>query len=259
MKRILFLLPLLFVLIGFSQSYTETKITNLNAVVWNPNNGSTHAILFLPGLGEEGTAISKLYAVGPAYFLKTGALKPTDYLIAVQPVSGWPNATMMNSIMADILARWPAIKTFSLTGLSAGAAAAFNAVESGKYRGMIKSVVAFSMDRGGAVWPTEPYANIKFWGISGSADSRTWRLRDFVTALKAKGYSAQFTETNSGHSGWNTWYNPTWKDPVTGQNVYQYLSSGSVKPPPVVEPPAKKITKIITIYTDGSVDVKDPS
>lgn len=243
----------------FVGSLTETKIAKLNAVVWNPNNGSTHAIIFLPGLGGEGTTYSRLYSEGLPVYLKNGSLKLSDYVFAIQHPSGWPNAIAVNNMIADVLARYPAIKTIALTGLSAGAAGIFNATEQGKYRSIITSVVAFSMDRGDAVWPTEPYANIKFWGISGNTDSRTWRLRDFVTALKAKGYAAQFTEYNGGHSGWNTYYNPSWKDPATGQTVYEFLSSGSVKPPPVVVPPTKKVTKIITIYTDGTVDVKDPS
>lgn len=261
MKRILFLLPIFFALVGFSQSYTETKIAKLNAVVWNPNNGSTHAIIFLPGLGGEGTTYSRLYSEGLPVYLKNGALKLTDYVFAIQHPSGWPNAIAVNNMIADVLARYPAIKTISLTGLSAGAAGIFNAIEQGKYRSIISSVVVFSMDRGGgsSTWPTNSYMGIKFWAISGKDDPRSVQLKSFTNQLISKGAAARFTEYAGGHCCWNTYYNPTWKDPATGQTVYQYLSSGSVKPPPVVEPPAKKITKIITIYTDGSVDVKDPS
>jgi hypothetical protein len=224
------------------QKLTETKIAGLNAAVWNPTIPSSHAILFLPGLGGEGTTFTKLYSQGLPKFLKNSTLKLDCNVLAVQPIKDWPNAILVNNIIADILARYPNIKTLALTGLSAGAAGIFNAIEQGKYRALITSVVVFSMDRGGNPWPTTPYAKINFWGLCGKSDSRFLELRDFVAKLKSQGYQAQFTEYTGGHCCWDEHYNPA---SANGREIYKFLAGKIVTPPPVVDtpvviPPGKK-------------------
>lgn len=205
----------------------ETKIHNLNAVISIPATPDTskRCAIFCPGLGETGTDILKLYAVGMGKFLKDGTLKPSCVCICFQPSpkNTWPNAIMMDWILDYAVTNYQ-IEKFSLTGLSAGAAGCYKEMAGGKHWAKVDRIVAFSMDMNTpAEWKAERYVNVKFWGICGSTDSRGPKLKAFVADLKARGFDAKYTQYTGGHCCWNTYYNPTWKD-TDGETVYSWLN-----------------------------------
>lgn len=210
----------------------ETTIGGFKAVVWEPATPSTHVEIFCHGRG--GTPTEQ----GPFPHIKSGVYVPKVLVVACQAVTDWPRVDYLEKIITDLIAKY-GVKSIALTGLSAGAAAIYWYMESGKKRDMIKSIVAMSMDKGDDPWTIAHYKNILFWAINGNKDTRyTVTMKKFVADLNAAGGTAKYSEYAGAHNNWHLPYNPNW----VGGNIYTFLDSAAVVPPPVKPPVAPTIT-----------------
>jgi pimeloyl-ACP methyl ester carboxylesterase len=246
MKKILLLL-LLLPLFAAAQ-YREGKINGLNAVIYSPagNKSPLPTIVFFPGIGEDGTNISLLYRNGPAPFLKSGALAPPNMnIICVQPSYGWIPPATTAKILASVRSTVN-VSDMYLTGLSAGAASIFDFLSKTPDHG-IKAIVVMSYKPMADQRDWKEYPST--WGISGDKDSDYGLiLKKMAAELNAIGRPSRFTSYAGGHSGWQTFYNPAWRE--GGYSVYEWMAAHSVpavpeKPEPTKPEPSVKGKRIM--------------
>jgi predicted peptidase len=209
--------------------------------------GKYPVVIFFHGAGEVGTdstAAKSLLNFGPLNFIKSG-WKPDLVIFAIQ-VSYWsPSPDLCKFILdndQDVNPYWDG-KNILWTGLSAGGQRVLEAIAA-KYKGSFV--------------PMSP-AGIDFSRIDFSIPWRVWDFHsntdnvcpykysvDLIDMLnKTFPGSAKLTTYQGGHSGWNTFYNPTYKE--NGLNIYDWSAAGSV---------GKTITQIITVYNDGTIETK---
>ncbi|MEJ7735785.1 MAG: PKD domain-containing protein [Chitinophagaceae bacterium] len=234
---LLFFLFGLFTVHAVSQQ-TLTKINGLNAYVHLPDdyyltNQNYPVIIFFPGVGETGKDETKLLEVGPSKFIHEGhnmqftvnGIQEKPIVISIQPIDPYPQPAFLDLIFNTVVANWRIDPNrFNLTGLSMGGFCADNYVtHSVAYASRVTSIVAMS-----AVIPNNPISNFEFyalgggkwWGFEGTFDNRSMdKIRDVMNA--AVPGSARYTSFIGGHSGWNKWYDPEYKE--EGLNIYEWM------------------------------------
>lgn len=227
------------------------KINGYNVVVYTPDDYTSSkkykAFVFVPGKGETGTTISALYKNGPLFYIKPG-WKPPFIVVAIQPKKDeWISAASIFNVMTSIEALYSLEEKFSISGLSLGGWAALNFAGMGKeYAKKIDAIISFSapVDQ----WDTKNFAGIRAWGIHGSNDNSV-NIDSHENFIKSIG--GRFTKYAGGHSGWNKFYDPNWKE--NGESIYDFAMKGVVAPPVDPPPPPPVDTKpkvLYELYTD---------
>lgn len=213
---------LLFPVAAFGQitSYTAAQTGRGNAEVYMPA-GATHALIFIPGDGEYGSDKEKLYTHGPLRFIREG-WRPDFAVIGIQPPTNTTSSVYrLNTV--DIFLNWIfktfPVQTFSATGLSYGAEHWYLYME----RATGRQPYAFiPMSYTESATPSTWYKSTKTWGVVGTQDFSYASMRSFIAKIPG----AKLTTYTGGHSGWNTFYDPKWKD--GGISIYDFAT-------PVVE------------------------
>lgn len=232
-----YILALLFPVFAFSQTTKTIKVNvagygDCNVVLSYPAglpSGKNPATVFVTGNGEVGTSVSKLYVYGPLAYKPSGIIS-----IGAQPLSGFAGAPFLNAVLKELVKPEYNISSFNLTGLSGGAGAVISYMAQASIPVMPSSVVLFSFNfDDGPV--NANYAKVATWLLCGTGDGGhyTSMLKSY-NQLKAWGYNVRATWYSGGHSGWNTYYNPTWKE--NGTSIYDFMIA-SAKAAPVVQPP----------------------
>jgi len=224
-------------------------IGTLNAYEHVPQvSGKLPVLVMFPGKGEVGSTASKLLLNGPSKFINDGWDPSNMIIVSVQPIVEWPSPDYVSTIITNIIARYKdkSDGRLFLTGLSAGGYAIVNWL--GKDAANAKKVTAI------AVMSTpepEPYFNPSFfttpaWGFCGDKDSWYDKMKKLFTSTGKK----FTTMVGYGHSGWNDFYNPAWKE--NGLNLYDWLDKQTAV---TVTPPTEQTPKevVITPGTDGGV------
>lgn len=209
--------------------------------------GKYPVVIYFHGAGEVGTdstAAKSLLNIGPLQFIKTG-WRPDLVIFAIQ-VNYWsPPVDLCRYILdndQDIFPYWDRTNIL-WTGVSAGGQ---------------RVLEAMSLKQPGTFVPMSP-AGIDFSKIDLSVPYHFWDFHasndgvcpykysvDLVNLLNGTfPGSAKLTTYQGGHSGWNTFYNPTYKDPI---NIYEFATTNSIPP--------KKVICIITVYDDGTTETK---
>jgi hypothetical protein len=255
------ILSIIIIITAFSQG-DQTAITvpitsysTAQALLHKPNDYATTTvkyplIVFLHGSGEAGTNLSLIYnsssAGGPAYFIAQNQW-PASFIVGgvtYKPIvlspqnNGWSiSTTSLNYILNFMVANYRVdANRIYLTGLSAGG------------EGVVGDASHYDIETGLTINPTYKAAAIvpmsaatgtplPSWGKTTVGDSiRVWGFGscpadihgentkayvDYVNAAKA-GYG-MFTNYPGGHCCWNTYYNPKWKDPITGLTIWEWL------------------------------------
>ena len=236
-----------------------TSYSTAQALLHKPDDYATTSvkyplIIFLHGSGEAGTNLSLIYnnssAGGPAYFIAHN-LWPVSFLVGgvtYKPIvlspqnNGWSiSTTSLNYIMNFMVTNYRVDPNrIYLTGLSAGG------------EGVVGDASHYDIETGLVVNPTFKAAAIvpmsaacgtpsPSWGKTTVSDSiRVWGFGscpadihgentrayvDYVNAAKA-GFGT-FTNYPGGHCCWNTYYNPKWKDPISGLSIWEWLLSNT--------------------------------
>lgn len=264
-----------------------TGVGKYNFVIYTPETGSGPwpVVVQIPGDGEAGNDPNKAYTNGPFAFLKDGTWKPNMVFIFAQtPYHGGTynnplSKGFMRSVMQEVVSgKYPIDKTkIYLTGLSYGADHILFYVQKEDDAHFIApaAIVPMSMSITGSAgnYPNDSIAGndlrfkkIPIWAFCGTEDSFYAAMKRFATVLApAAGITAKLTSAPGGHSGWNKWYTPSYKE--NGMNIEDWMLQYStvpsspvvVAPPPVVIPPAPKTIKsvVTTItYNDGTTDQK---
>jgi len=261
----------------------SSPIGAFNWVQYTPDAGAGPwpVLIMIPGNGETGNDGSKAYVNGPFYFLKNIGWKPNMVIVFAQtPYQGGtygnPAALpFMRAVMHEIAnGKYPVdITKIYLTGLSYGSdhVTYYMQKEDPAYYIPVAAIAPMSMNIYGSIgnYPNDTFGGndsrflkCPIWGFCGTQDSFYQPMHKFVTQLaSAAGVKTKWTEWAGGHSGWNQFYNPTFKQ--DGMNVEDWLSQYSTAvippvatPPPVVVPAPKTIKSILITYSDGSTEQK---
>jgi hypothetical protein len=213
-------------------------------------------LVFLPGLGETGTAgTSKLLVHGPFLYLSAtvGSGQPI-ITIAVEPDEAYGLQTgEAAAILASIASQYNVSK-FYLTGLSLGCQEWMNFVWTpGQNFEQIGGVFMFSADPpnvapyGTAVVNYSIFKtnNLFYYGACGSEDSMYGMQYPVYQGILAAGATAfwdDFAGAGHGDPVWSDGYNPAWSSPSMGMSIYAKVAQLSpiTQPvtPPIVAPPA---------------------
>lgn len=259
--------------------------SNYNLEIYIPDGATKKlpCLFFIPGNGERGTDANKLYVHGPLKFIKDG-WRPPFIVVGFQPSGPWGNFIDVQRGLDEILKPEYQIDrdNIFLTGLSGGAAALGEYIKMQaderfvKIRGVIPMSITMAAQCGDFYQKTDVlcktdlrYKDISVWGISGSLDSHTEKFRRFIQLMIIAGYDAKFTEYKGGHSGWNTFYDPKYKD-SEGESLYDWMMKkvSSVTPetpaptpnpiPPTPQPTPITVVEEITIQimSDGTKRIK---
>lgn len=259
MKKLLTLLLALSTLASAAQGVQkQEKISGLNAYTYYPVGYETGKkfplILFFPGLGEAGTNASLLLRYGPNKFTAAG-WKPDALVISVQPTYGWVNERTIDQVLTAIVNNYQVdTANIHLTGLSAGGSGIEQYALTPAYAKKITSVVPMSAPEVTAWYKNIPEVTqlqVSWLGFCGSNDSHYAKMQNLFERLNASVDGiARFVAGSYGHCCWNDFYNPSYKLPGTGQNIYEWmLQQGKITLPPV-DPPAGDTLKYIQIQHD---------
>lgn len=255
-----------------------------NLVYYTPDTGTGPWPVFImfPGDGETGSDPSKAYVNGPMVFIKNGWTPNFVVVFAQTPYHGGTYGNpvaipFLRSAVQYVANNLPVDKShIYLTGLSYGAdhLMCYIQKEDPAYYIPIAGIVPMSMSMYGSVgnYPNDSlggndsrFAKMRILGFCGTLDSGAFLnpMERFFGLAKAAGYNADLILYTAGHTGWNQFYDNTYKGPNKALNIYddQLQSTGYVPvvvtPPPVTPPPAPKTIKSILItYSDGSTEIK---
>jgi poly(3-hydroxybutyrate) depolymerase len=256
-----------------------TSAGNFNLVYYSPDGatGKLPTVVFVPGSGETGTDVTKLYVNGPLYFIQNKGWKPAFNVIAVQPTVSWPPNRLdtpwfMRAVMKEITtgAYNVDISKIYLTGLSYGAAHIYNYIQAETDDQIIypAAIIPMSMAIYGITGNYNAFPEtdalsgndfrfdkIGFEGFCGTQDTSFLNpMNRYVSLLKDRGDSAFMYSYSGGHCCWNTIYDPTAK--FNSLSIYDWaLQYSTTNTPPVVTPPppaTKTITKVVIYYSDGT-------
>jgi hypothetical protein len=214
-----------------------------------PNSAKLPLMLFNTGNGEIGNAEqdrAEIYRNGPMKFVKEG-WKPDFVVGGCQSTGGWAGYPFFLAMLEELTGGgYPVDKEkIGITGLSGGAHACIEYVnKTPKDRYIpIKVMIPMGITPSIPLYP-ERYNDIHVWGFGGSTDSHMVKLRDFVLKLP----NGKFTTYKGGHSGWNNYYTPNYKE--NDQNIYDWSLSkfGLVVPTPVPvpEPEPVPVREVLT-------------
>ena len=222
---------------------------NYNAAIAYP------CLVFLPGLGETGTAgTSKLLVHGPFLYLNANAGSGQPIItIAVQPDETYglqPGEAL--AILNSISVQYK-ISKFYLTGLSLGCQEWMDYFWTpGQDLSKIGGLFMFSADppnmppygtavKNYSIFKTNP---ILYYGACGSADSMYGMQYPDYQAIQSlppmiPAFWDDFVGAGHGDPVWSDGYNPAWSSPSMGMNIYAkvaQLSPISAPIPPVTPP-----------------------
>jgi predicted esterase len=244
---------------------TSTGTTE-NALLSLPNDYSSTTtsyplLIFLHGVGEAGSDLSKIYnstnSGGPAYFIGKGTF-PTSFtnpadgkvykfiVLSPQAPSYSTSAPQLDYVIKSMIQNYRVdVNRIYLTGLSAGGEGIVNytthtnVTPTNLAAAMVPMSAAIST-------PTQTWGNtiagdnVHVWGLGSYAQDifgeNTSRLVDAINV--AKPGLARFTNYSGGHCCWNTYYNPSYKETINGvsMNIYewmlQFTRSTTTTPPP---------------------------
>lgn len=202
--------------------------------------------------GVNGSA----YTQGPLVYIKK-TWKP-DFMIVQIQNGQWPLAADQAKYVID---NDPDIKKYHngqtlITGLSGGGQRTIEYMN--LYNSPQISFVSMSPSDVGI----SAKGTVKQWNFVGNADKTTLSALRILTDLQKK-YGGKLTVYAGGHSGWDKFYNPDYKE--DGKTIYDYsfevAAGGQVEPPVTPEPPipVPEITEDIA-YLDtkhsGKVEIK---
>lgn len=215
LKYLFLLLPLW----SFGQitSYNSSQTGIGNAEVYIPSDKKTHAVIFFTGRGEHGTDKNKIYVNGPMKFIKDG-WRPDFIVIGCQSPIENPSLSVITKFITWAVNNLP-ISGISITGLSYGADNVYLYMEAAKG---VQPYAAVPMSYSETAAPSLWYSSTKTWGFCGTGDSFYAKMKAFFDKLASLKYPSKFTPYSGGHSGWNTFYDPKWKDAI-GQSIYDYM------------------------------------
>ena len=205
---------------AFSQQFA-TKIAGWNAYVHLPAeytdsvNKTYPLIVFMPGIGETGSDVTKLLVHGPSKFIAAGdrmefmvnGKLEKPIVISIQPALTWTTPWEVNVKIDSILKRWRIdLQRVNLTGLSMGGQSCQSYVDgvSPVLTNKIASIVPMS-----APAPNNGISNMKvfsqaggtWWGFEGTTDNREMdKVRDTMNAAFPN--SARYTLYTGGHCCW---------------------------------------------------------
>lgn len=233
MKRLLTLLCVL-PLIAVSQNIIQTTFkngqygVNCNMVICKPDNipagKKLPVLVFIPGNGEVGTDINKLYLNGPLRFIKEG-VRPTGLIVVgLQPKDPWPNDLFIWNGLQKVLTI-PEVdpNNIVLTGLSAGASSIFEYMRTTRNYTPVKAIIPMAI----AVSTSTKEDRLKStpaWGVGGKSDyPHGISIRDYFLKCIGLQYPWKFSFVDGAHDD-NTWdrvYNPTWRE--NGESLYDWV------------------------------------
>lgn len=208
-----------------------------------PGTGKMPTFIFIPGNGESGTGVNKLYTHGPMGFIRDGKLKRNDMaFIAIQPTAGPASALWVERMLDSIFSN-PAFRAdpnrFYLSGLSYGAASIFDYIKNtpdDRFRppaAIIPFSITTNAQCGDFYANTDylcgtdfRYATIPAWGFAGNQDSHFGKMKRFFQRLIEAGYNARWTTYQGGHCCWGNFYNPSYKE--DDKNIYDWAIQYSV-------------------------------
>lgn len=204
-------------------------------------------VIFGHGNGETGNTeatVSKILVNGPQKFVNDG-WNPDLIIVAIQHHS-W---SLPPDRIDYVLKNDPDIKAYGdpnkimVTGLSAGGEEVVKFMRT--YHDPLRHVYVV-MSPASTV-PSLPKPPYKVWGFVGNNDRTTGGALQALSNIKAL-YGGRLTIYPGGHGGWNTFYDPAYKE--DGMNIYEWVFGSE----PVIVPP-KKLTHTINVYEDGSIEV----
>lgn len=220
-----------------------------NMEIYEPDSGGyTDVMVYIPGDGQAGTNKSGLYVDGPLKFIKEGLWKPNILTVGFQPLGPHAGPKFVQLGLEELKKKGYNLTNLSLTGLSGGAYSALTYLQGQTNPFPVKAIVSMGTVSEYGVTRVDPFKNTSVWNFVGDNDGFAYNETiAFDKALKAKGYNSRITIYKGGHSGWNTFYNPTWKE--NGQSIYDFIVSakaGTVTPPVVVPPVTPPTTPPVT-------------
>lgn len=259
-----------------------TKIGKYNAIIYTPDGatGKLPVFIEIPGKGECGTDPNLLYLYGGLYFVKNKAWKPNFIIIGAQPDVGWPPdrgmvPLFMRTIL-DAVVQMPNVDTSRvyLTGYSNGSATIMEYMqyEDDAHYHPIAAVIPMSMNMfatgGDYNAKTDQLAggDLRFrdtpiWAFCGDKDAFRETEARYCDLVVKHGGKATYTEWPYGtvqypHGGWNTPYDPNYKNPTSIWDWALQYPAPKVAPPPITTPVPKTLRSVQIIYTysDGSTE-----
>lgn len=255
----------------------QEKINGLNAYTWYPEGYDTAKvkrwplILFFPGAGETGTVASKLLTYGPSKFIAEGKLKPNAVVISIQPTTQWPDENTVNSAINAITKAYKVDPLdIHLTGISNGGNAIERYCLTPAYASKVQSVFPVASTEVSALYgnvPSVAKLGLRWYFFCGNKDSQLGRQIELYTKLKMKGAAADLQMDESGHSNFNTAYDPSFKMWGSGMNYYEWALLGQLDEFPPIDTadlqycvgPADKIKKVIVLLKNGQYQEFDSS
>lgn len=250
---------LLFPVVACGQTTKTIKVNvpgygACNVIIYDPSPGtSQQAVVMFPGDGEAGTDANKLYVNGPLKFVKAG-WKPNFKVIGAQPLTGHAGPPFVHAVLTELSKPVYNITSFSLTGLSGGSYSALTYIQGQANPIPIKNIVSMGTVSEYGTARVDQFKNTPVWNFVGDNDGFAYNETiAFDKALKAKGYSSRITIYKGGHSGWNTFYDPAWKE--NGQSIYDYMLTAGSGTPPVVQPPVIDPPVVVPPVTQPPVTV----
>ena len=228
-----------------------------NLEIYIPANttGNLPAVVFIPGNGETGSNRLSLYNNGPLNFIKNSGWRPNFIVIGAQPAAAWPGNNFTNTVLNTLVSN-PSYRIdqnkLYLTGLSGGAAAIDTYIKTSTSSVSLAAVVPMSITMSascGDYYAATDYlcgndlkwGNLASWGFAGSSDSHFVKMRRFFELFINAGYESRWTTYAGGHSGWNAFYDPTYKETINGSslNIYEWMLQHSIggNPPPTNSAP----------------------
>lgn len=235
-------------------------------IIYIPDSGAKAPLVaFFHGIGESGSTqgdTQRLLAHGPLKFYKDG-WRPNYIILALQePGSASPDIRKVKYVMdndPEIQRAWNGQVLW--TGLSFGGA-------------QVEAGMAFKME--GKFVPMSPMSQSpkdidmtidwrnRVWIFHGTGDGNAQTpftgSQFLAESMNQKQPGAvRLTAYEGGHGGWNTFYDPKYKE--EGKNIYEWAFGSEVATPlpPVEQPvdvPAKQVKQTIILYTDGTFESK---
>lgn len=252
MKKIICSIVACFIIASSFAENIATKFKDCNAYVNLPSDYSDSTkkqypvILFIPGKGEFGDSIVRLFNYGPHKFINYGdkfeftvngkVEKPI--VISIQP-KDYLHPKLVDAILSQILSTYRIDKKrVYVTGVSAGSYIWMKYINfSPAYASRVAGVVLVSAQPSYAQVSadgTKGYKpqyfkdqNIKYWGICGTSDGFYLDQKKFAESLdEISPKSAIFTDFKGfSHDPkiWDIAFDPVWKSSTTGSNIYTWL------------------------------------